>query len=283
MNDGLRRLDELPVTLLVALAYLLCALWTDPFAPDPQALERAGWLTPLAAASGEGWRLFSYAFLHGGIVHLLFNLAMFAQIAPPLERSLGSLRFALLYAVAALGGGIAACLLYAVRQPVVGGSGALFGMLGALVAMNMRSGRHLLSFLDFAGPRRLLGTIAANLVIGFLLPFVSNTAHIGGLLAGFLLTFYWLWPGRAELRTVWRGRLATVVLLGGLSFGSLCPVWRWDWLWLQSERASGPRQEALQRAAAMAYFGVRTADAGLVARFAERELEEVPQPPQRRR
>lgn len=282
MKDFWRTADELPVTLLVALAYLALAVLTGGLEPTPVALDGWGWLTPLQAADGEGWRLVTYSFLHGGIVHLGFNLWMFAQVAPSFERALGSLRFAVLYAVSAFGGGIAACLFYDVRQPVVGGSGALFGMLGALVAINMRSGRHLLSFLDFAGPRRLLSVIAVNLLIGFLLPFVSNTAHLGGLVAGFLVAFFWLWPGQAERRALWRGRLGTAALLAGLAFGSLCPAWRWDWLWRQSERESGPRQAALQRAAAMAYFGVRTADAELVARFAARELEPAAPPPQRR-
>ncbi|MFN6196358.1 MAG: rhomboid family intramembrane serine protease, partial [Planctomycetota bacterium] len=65
---------------------------------------------------------------------------------------------------------------------------------------------------DFEGPRRLLGTIAINLVIGFLLPFVSNTAHVGGLLAGFAVTWLWLRPGRGPSPDLRRWRLAVGAL-----------------------------------------------------------------------
>jgi len=285
MKNPLQELDQVPVTMLLVLAYLTMAFLTDPFAPTAEQLHAAGWLSPLLAAEGEPWRLLSHAFLHGGLVHLAFNTMMLLSVGPSLERSLGSLRFLLLYAVAALGGGIAVCLLYDIRQPIVGGSGALFGMLGALLAINMRSGRHALAFLDYEGPRRLVGMIAANLVIGFLIPFISNTAHVGGLVAGFAVTWLWLWPGRTPSPRLGRWRLATMALFGSLLFASLVPAWRYDYLWNQSQRAAPERRAALQRAAAMAYFGRPQVTAGDIEQFVALELEppSEPPPPRRRR
>jgi membrane associated rhomboid family serine protease len=153
-----------------------------------------------------------------------------------------------LYVVTAIGAGLGACLLYHPEQPLVGGSGALFGMLGAAVAINVRSGRHALAFLEFEGPRRLLGMIAANLAIGFLIPYVSNTAHLGGLLTGFVVTLLWLRPGEASAtQRAWR--LATAALFAAALFAAIAPVTRSDWL--DAELAStppGPRREALERA-----------------------------------
>lgn len=232
MSDPLRRLDEIPVTMVVVIAYATLFVVCRPF-DDPTEFRRHlveyGWLSGLRVAGGEPWRLLSYAVLHGSVLHLLFNLSTLLSLGPALERSLGSVRFLLLYVVSALGGGLGTCLLYEPGKPVVGGSGALFGMLGAAIALNMRSGRHLLAFLDFEGPRRLLANVALNLAIGYFLPFISNTCHIGGLLAGFVLTFLWLRPGRPSSRQ-WAWRVATTALLVSLTFASILPVTRADWL-----------------------------------------------------
>ena len=250
MSDVLRKLDEMPVTMVIAIAYGTLLVVCDPFRPDEFAerLDRFGALTGLQCAAGEPWRLCSYAFLHGSALHLLFNLSMLVGLGPALEKSLGSVRFLLLYVVAAIGGGLGTCLLYDPRQPVVGGSGALFGMLGAAVAINMRSGRHLLAFLDFEGPRRLLGMIVLNLAIGYLLPMISNTCHIGGLLTGFLLTFLWLRPGEGSPGLA-RWRLAIAALFAAAAFASVMPVTRTDWLLRQAQSEADPaRREQLLRA-----------------------------------
>ena len=274
MTSFWQQLDDIPVTLVIAIAFVTLAFLTDPFSPTPKQLMTYGWLTPFLVSEGEPWRLLSHAFLHGGIVHLAFNTWALLAFGPALERSLGSVRLAVLYVVASLGGGLAACLIYDVFQPVVGGSGALFGMLGAIVALQMRSGRHLLSFLEYEGPRRLLALIAVNLVLGFLLPFVSNTAHVGGLLTGFVLTFLWLAPGRQPSRNLLAWRAATAALFAGLAFYSVMPVTRYDWLWNRSVAESrANRAEAMQRAAAMSYYGTWDASEADVQRFYDRVID----------
>ena len=253
MRDGVRLVDEIPVSLLIALAYVSVAMLSDPGRPGEPTWHDFGLLTPMAAVD-EPWRLLTHAFLHGNLLHLLFNLHTLIWLGPPLERSLGSVRFALLYLIAALGGGIAVCLIYDPRQPVVGGSGALFGMFGALIARNMRSGRHAFAAFDYAGPRQLLSLIAVNLLIGFLIPVISNTAHIGGLLAGWLCTFVFLDPGRSAA-AMRRWQIATAAMFAGLLFSVLMPVTRWDWLWNQAiDTRDAPRAQELRRAAVMSFF-----------------------------
>lgn len=244
MNESWRRIDEIPVTLVVVIAYATLFVVCRPFdAPQEfrERLDTYGWLTGEQTAAGEPWRLLSYAVLHGNVLHLLFNLSTLLSVGPALERSLGSVRFLLLYVVTAFGGGLGTCLLYAPGKPVVGGSGALFGMLGCAIALNMRSGRHLLAFLDYEGPRRLMANVALNLAIGYVLPFISNTCHVGGLIAGFALTFLWLAPGRPSAQQrAWRA--ATTVLLASLTFAAVMPITRHDWLARAVDRADSPRE-----------------------------------------
>jgi membrane associated rhomboid family serine protease len=259
----LQQADRIPVTLLVALGYVTVFALTNMHGPDVkygEMLYQYGSLTPLAAGNGESWRLLASAFLHGGLVHIGLNMMALLWIGPSLEIALGSLRFAVLYLVSAIGGSIAVCLLYDVYQPVVGGSGALFGMMGALLALNMRSGRHLFSFLDFDGPRRIVGLIVVNLVLSWLIPYVSNTAHIGGLLAGFLVIFLWIAPGRAPTSILRHWRLAITALYFGLLFWSIVPSTRFDHLWNRAVADSSEGGDALRQAAVMSYFGKAEVD-----------------------
>jgi membrane associated rhomboid family serine protease len=235
----IEELDRNPVTYVVLLAYVTLAFVTDPLAPNTEALQAYGSCRPILVHDGEPWRLLTYAFLHGGLLHLLFNGWMLFVFGPPLERRLGSLRFALLYAVGSLGGGGAGCLTTHPLGTLVGGSGALFGLLGAWVASMMRQGRHHLQFLEFQRAQWVLMLIAVNLLIGWIVPFISNAAHVGGLIAGFGVTFWFFERGRGQPdRVTFALRLGLCVLLAGFTLYALFPVLRWDWQFKRSRLAA---------------------------------------------
>ena len=256
MKDTLQKVDEIPVTLVVLLAYVTMAFLTGIVDYDIEKLDQYGMLRPFQVAAGEWWRLFSAAFLHLGLLHLVMNGMSMISLGPELERSLGSVRFALLYLVSALGGHVAVCFVYGPFGAVAGGSGALFGMLGGAVAMQMHTGRHVMSFLEFEGPRRLLFTIVIYLVAGAFLPFISNTGHAGGLVAGFLVTYLFLVPPRAGARRLLAWRVAAALLLAGCTFYALRPVTRYEWLWNTSlTEPDAKRAERMRRAALVSYFG----------------------------
>lgn len=253
---GLDQVQRAPVVMLVALAYVTLAFLTDPFSPTLAQLLGHGALRPVEVADGEPWRILSHAFLHGGILHLLINLAVLLQLGPLLELSLGSPRFLALYVVSALGGGIAVCLVRTPLETVVGGSGALFGMLGAVLALGMRSGRHTLQFFEEGAGKQIVALIAVNLVAGWLFPMISNTAHVGGLVAGFAASYWFLTPARVRpdrgTRALQAGMLA---LLCTTLLYALRPVARWDWLLLQWQATTAsPQRDQLARAFATAWL-----------------------------
>jgi membrane associated rhomboid family serine protease len=256
VRDLIDKADEIPVTLVVLVAYVTMAFLTGFAEPDPEKLAEYGWMTAIGVSNGEWWRLFTSSFLHGGLLHLGMNSYALIVLGPMLERSLGSVRFAALYLIAELASSLAVCIVYDPRAPVVGGSGAIFGILGAIIALQMRSGRNTFSFLDYEGPRRMLIMTAIYLVIGAFMPFISNTGHVGGLIGGFLGAFVLLVPPRQPTRTLHAWRAAVIALFAGLTFYALMPATRWDWLWEQGRAATDPtRREAYFDAALKAFFG----------------------------
>ena len=146
------------------------------------------------AANGEWWRLVTAAFLHGSILHIAFNMYVLYALGPTLERVLGHLRYIVLYLVAALGGAVASYAFSDMTTVSVGASGAIFGLMGALVV----AGRRLRY--DVTQVLILLGI---NVVIGFVAPGVDWRAHLGGLITGAAVAAVMVLPGRRH-RTAWQ-------------------------------------------------------------------------------
>ncbi|WP_197024286.1 rhomboid family intramembrane serine protease [Nocardiopsis sp. CNT312] len=131
----------------------------------------------LGVLAGEWYRLITAAFLHGGVFHLLLNGYLLYLFGTPLERWLGHGRFLALWLLGALSGSVLTVLVEP-HQFAVGASGAGFALLGAVFVLGRRIGADL----------RMVGVLLViNLVATFLVPNISWTAHIGGLVAGLVL------------------------------------------------------------------------------------------------
>ncbi len=136
-------------------------------------------------ALSEPWRFLTAAFLHSPtfVLHIAFNMYALWLVGPYLESLLGQARFAAVYLLSALGGSVGVLLLASPAQdssswvrPVVGASGAVFGLWGALIVINRRMGR------DNAG---MIALIVINGVIGFLPNLnIAWQGHLGGLVTG---------------------------------------------------------------------------------------------------
>jgi membrane associated rhomboid family serine protease len=156
---------------------------------DPEVLHRVGALEPYAVvAQGEYWRLFTALFLHGGFTHLLFNLFALYILGPPLERSIGTLRFAVCYLISGLASsaGVVGLMVFGFVQvaQLVGASGCIMGIVGTWAGFLVRH-RHA------PQAKQRLGNVVMIIVIQVAFdlstPQVSMAAHLCGLIAGFFL------------------------------------------------------------------------------------------------
>jgi rhomboid protease GluP len=139
-----------------------------------------------AVLHGQWWRLVTSMFLHGGIVHLLLNGWALFQLAALFELWLGSVRLLLVYFVSGIAGSLASALF--MQGPSVGASGAIFGLLGALIAFLLRR-REFLTPQARSLLTQLVGWAVINVVFGFSAQGIDNAAHLGGCAAGLLLGF----------------------------------------------------------------------------------------------
>lgn len=163
-------------------------------------------------AAGEWWRIFTAALLHGGMMHILFNMYALYLFGPRLEQQVGSPAFGALYVATAGTGGLVSYAFGATSQISIGASGAIFGLLGAwmFVAWKMR---------HTPGGRSMFNQLGVLLAINLALPlFVGGIdwrAHLGGLVGGIVIA--WLWSvlavGKPNARTI-RTVVAAAVAVG---------------------------------------------------------------------
>ena len=150
-------------------------------------LQYGAMYEPLVTEGHEYYRLITSLFLHFGIQHLLNNMVMLGALGYQLENEIGRIKFLLIYFISGIGGNL--CSLYwnvSHGEQVIsaGASGAIFGLMGALlyiVAVNRgRLGR--------LSERGMLIMVALSLYFGLTSSGVDNSAHIGGLIWGILIT-----------------------------------------------------------------------------------------------
>ncbi len=181
-----------PIGTLTLLAiYIFIFLHFGLHDPQTQNLLAAGALRGTHLPS-EPWRLLTATVVHVGFMHLVFNAYFLYKIGPILETLLGTERFLLLYLFSGITGNILGTLVLPGYILLAGGSTSLFGFMGALLAYMSREGQSTFDFLKEPRGKGILSLIAINLFIGFMFPFISNGGHIGGLIGGFALVFFFL-------------------------------------------------------------------------------------------
>lgn len=148
-----------------------------------EALVAHGALVSDLVLQGQWWRIVSSAFLHGSVVHILFNMIALYQIGLFIEALYGTPRMAAIYALAMIGSGFS-ITFFAQHQVTIGASGAIFGLFGALAIAGLRLGERGKQLMQQA-----VGVIVINLALTLFIPNISVAAHIGGLITGAVFGF----------------------------------------------------------------------------------------------
>jgi rhomboid protease GluP len=185
---------------------------------DGQTLFLFGAKAPEYILAGQWWRLITAGFLHGGILHILMNSWIIFDLGATVEEAYGTSRFLVIYFVSTIGGFLASTWYTPALS--VGASAALFGLIGAMIAAGMRSSTPLAS----AVRAHYTQWAIWGLVIGFMPGLrIDNAAHIGGLAAGFGLSYlagtqpaYESWTEK-----LWKLSAAFAVLITVAAFGMM--------------------------------------------------------------
>ena len=149
--------------------------------PGGQVFNDGALVGALIYTDGDWYRLVTAMFLHASLLHLAFNMLALYWLGTIVEHALGSWRFLLLYLVSGIAGSAGALVLSNPTAVTVGASGAIYGIMGALLVLEYRATG------SFAG--QALGLIVLNLALTFAIPNISVGGHLGGLAGGILATF----------------------------------------------------------------------------------------------
>ena len=145
-------------------------------------LNRSGVPVPRGVVEGEWWRILTSGFLHDGPLHLAFNGFALWNLGRSIEASVGAVRYVLVYFASLLMGSFGVLLVTEPNSLTVGASGAVFGLIGVLVAAQLAKGQSVMQ-------SQLGSMLLLNVFITFTIPNISIGGHIGGLIGGLLSGF----------------------------------------------------------------------------------------------
>lgn len=167
----------------------------------------------LLTKSGEYYRLFTCMFLHIGIWHLLCNMYSLYIIGKEIENLYGKSKYLVIYVLSGLCGSILS-LAFSHNTISAGASGAIFGLLGALLYF----GYYYRTYLGATIRSSIIPVIILNLIIGMLTPGISNSAHIGGLVGGILVSMMVGVPDKSTKIEKTNGLILSIIYICFISY-----------------------------------------------------------------
>ncbi len=167
-----------------------------------------------AVRAGEWWRIITSAFFHNGAIHLFCNMYSLYIIGTQLETVLGKCKFSIVYFVSIIVASLFSAVLHGSGVASIGASGAIFGLMGAMLYF----GYHYRLYLGSVMTSQIAPIILLNLFIGFMIPGVDNFAHVGGLIGGLFTGMIVGVKGKSENSDTVNGIIVTTILIGFLLY-----------------------------------------------------------------
>ena len=131
---------------------------------------------------GQVWRLITCAFLHGGLIHIFFNMYALKILGPEIEYVYGKIKYLVIYLLSAIAASIFS-YIFGPQSVSVGASGAIFGLFGAMLIFGIKHRKQM----GKAYMMNILQVIFVNVIIGIRSSNIDNAAHFGGLIVGALI------------------------------------------------------------------------------------------------
>lgn len=163
----------------------------------------------LLVQNNEAYRLITCMFLHAGIFHLLINMYSLNAIGKQLENFIGPYKFLSIYLISGMIGSMFSVILNTSSTVSVGASGAIFGLVGALLYF----GYHYRLYFTDRLVKDLVPIVIINLIIGFSFSGIDNAAHIGGLVGGYLSAVTFGVSGKTDKSERTSGLVALILLI----------------------------------------------------------------------
>lgn len=182
---------------------------------DPNVLSEYGGLTKYYGYEDITFfsKLFTSMFLHAGIIHLALNMYSLYIIGPQLESFYGKAKYLLIYLVSGIIGNLFTLVFIDEHTVAIGASGAIFGLLGALLYF----GYHYRIYLSEVIKSQIIPLIVINIGIGFIFGF-NNIAHLGGLFGGYLVSKALGVKYKSTISDIINGTIMLVILVGFLIY-----------------------------------------------------------------
>ena len=168
-----------PIVTYILIVLCLIMFVVSGFGVNTLSLIKYGANVSSLVKSGEVYRLISYMFLHGGIIHIFFNMYSLYIVGPRVEDFFGKWKYLLIYLISGITGGL---LSVALNGDVVsvGASGAIFGLFGALLYFGYNYRGYIGSIIR----SQILPIVIYNLLMGFFISGIDMWGHVGGLIGG---------------------------------------------------------------------------------------------------
>lgn len=170
-----------PIVTYIFIAICIIMFILTKGSTNIETLLKYGANNAYLTKSGEYYRLLSSMFIHIGLLHLLFNMYALYIIGPQVESFYGKFKYFLIYILSGVSGSILS-ITFSSNTVSAGASGAIFGLMGALLYFGFFYRNYLGSVIK----SQIVPIIILNLVIGFSTSGIDNAAHIGGLIGGIL-------------------------------------------------------------------------------------------------